>query len=154
MAPGVGSLLEVDAVRVLRPGCGRVLFDPTAFDALGGFGDVLAVAGGGFGNVLGSLNRGTLVVEHTKTALLVGLTERDTAAARDIADAARVAPIYVRPVIDLEASEYTEADGVRTFQRAEVRAFLVKPTPNDDGHTAAVIDGIDSAEAREARIWL
>lgn len=134
------------------PSCTAVEFAVEAFDGLGDTGDVLAFGGGGAQNVLGSLRRGSLVVEQTDEALTVSLIERGTDTARRIAEDARAAPIYVRPVLDLDESEYVEADQVRRFTRAAVRGFVVRPTSASEGHRPAVIDGVAPTEGRA--LWL
>lgn len=131
------------------PVCDSVLFEPDSFE-LGDGSDVLAFGGGGAQNILGSLRRGTLLVNQTRKGLTVGLTERGTDTARRIAEDARAAPMYVRPILDLDQSDFVEDEGLRTFSRASVRAFVVKPTSASDGHRPAVIDGM---EARRRR-WL
>ena len=135
------------------PDCDAVVFDGGAFDdLLSGDGEVLAVGGGGFANVLGSRKRGTLLVEQEGDRLAVGLTKRDTETARRVIDANRVAPVYARPLLDLDASEYVDADRVRTFSVAKVRAFLFKPTTNDKGHVPVTIAGEEVRQRR--RFWL
>ncbi len=109
--------------RCQGPECSAVEFEAGAFDDLGAEGDVLAVGGGGFGNVLGSKRRGTLLTRSTKKGLEVGLTNPETETARRVIESAKVAPIYVRPILDLELSDFTETDGVRRFTKAGVRAF-------------------------------
>ena len=131
------------------PSCDSVFFEPDSF-ALDDGGDVLAFGGGGAQNILGSLNRGTLLVETTDDGLRVGLTERGTDTARRITEDARAAPMYVRPILDLDQSEYVEVERLRTFSRASVRAFVVKPTSASTGHRPAVIDGVESRR----RLWL
>ena len=131
------------------PVCDTVEFLEGSLDL--GDGDTLAV-GGNYLNVLGSADRGTLVTEDTPEGLRVGLTSRVTDTARKITEAAAVAPIYVRPLLDLEASEFTEEGRVRTFERAAVRALIVKPTTANGGHIAADIDGVPDLEERA--VWL
>ena len=133
------------------PDCTEVEFEAGAFTDLIDRRDVLAVGGGGFANVLGSTRRGTLIVDQTDTGLQVGLTNADTETAKQIQAAAAVADIYVRPLIDIEASDYTDEGNTRTFTNAVTRALLVKPTPNSEGHQPAKIQGV---EGRRRRIWL
>ena len=133
------------------PDCTEVEFDAGAFDGLTDLRDVLAVGGGGFANVLGSTRRGTLLLDQSDESLTVGLTNSDTVTARQIIDAAGVADIYVRPLIDIEASEYTDTGTTRTFTRAATRALLVKPTTNSKGHQPAKIRGV---QTRRRRLWL
>ena len=134
------------ACKCQGPDCDEVLFEPGAFDDLDK-SEVLAVGGGGFANVLGSLKRGTLLLDENKGGLQIGLTNRDTETARRITSSARVAPIYVRPLLDLDASDFVDDGRLRRFSKADVRALLVKPTVNDKGHLPATIDGV----AREDR---
>ena len=115
-------------------------------------GEILAVGGGGFGNILGSRKRGTLLLEATRRGLMVGLTKRDTATARAVAEAATVAPIYARPILDMDESEWEDQGRTRVFTKAAVRAILVKPTDADKGHIPATIEGV-AAEPRR-RLWL
>ena len=111
------------------PTCTDVEFAPGAFTDLTERRDVLAVGGGGFANVLGSTRRGTLLVDQTASGLKIGLTNAQTDTARRVIEAGAVADIYVRPLIDLEASEYTDEGTTRVFTLAVTRALLIKPTP-------------------------
>ena len=129
------------------------MFEETAFDEMMERRDVLAVGGGGFANVLGSTRRGTLVVDKTGRGLRVGLTNADTDTARRVVEAAAVADIFVRPLIDIEASEYKDEGNTRTFTSAITRALLVKPTPNSEGHRPARIRGVQTRQ-RGRRVWL
>ena len=126
------------------PGCDRVQFEPGSFD-LGE--STLAVGGGGFSNVLGSMKRGTLIAEETDEGLQIGLTNDSTDTAERLIRDAAVADLYARPILDLEGSEYQDRDGLRTFTRAKVRAILVKPTDTTAGHEAAVVEP-------RRRLWL
>ena len=94
------------------PDCDRVTFEPGSFD-LGE--STLAVGGGGFSNVLGSLNRKTLIAQETDRGLEVGLTDAETITAQRIISDAAVADMYARPI-------------------------LVKPTDVTEGHSPAVIE--------------
>ena len=70
-------------------------------------------------------------------------------------EAATVGDVYVRPMIDVEASDYTDEGPVRRFSRAAVTGLLVKATPNDEGHVPVVIDGLQVIEERKRRrVWL
>ena len=131
--------------RCQGPECDRVMFLPNSFDL--GEGDTLAVGGGGFSNVLGSLKRKTLIAEETRRGLQIGLTDDSTTTAKRIISDNKVAPMFARPILDLENSEYSDADGLRTFTRANVRAVLIKPTDTTEGHSAAVVEP-------RRRVWL
>ena len=139
--------------RCQGPDCTDVEFEAGAFDEmLADDGEVLAVGGGGFSNVLGSRKRGTLLLDKADDSLKVGLTSEHTETARQIVENARVAPIYARPILDLEASEYIDEGTTRKSSRANVRAILVKPTDADRGHTPAKIRGVEPEKRR--RMWL
>ena len=138
--------------RCSGPTCDRVEFQIGSLDV---GRSTLAIGGSGYASVLGSLARGNVVIEESADAMRVGLTgPRDSEAARQIADAAAVAPVYLRPILDLDASEYSEAEGLRTFQRASVRAFLIKPTDASGGHVAVTIDGVETRRVRRRRVLL
>ena len=140
------------ACRCQGPDCDMVQFKPGSLDL--GEGDTLAVGGGGYANVLGSKKRGTLITEITEEGMRVGLTARDTETARRVIENAKVAPIFVRPLLDLDQSEYVDENRMRTFSRASVRAFLIKPTDASEGHRPAEIDGAPPPEPRARRWWL
>ena len=58
-------------------GCDQVQFDPGAFDGLGeDRPGLLAIGGEGFASILGSLRRGSLIVEDTRGALRLGWSAR------------------------------------------------------------------------------
>ena len=136
--------------------CHAVKFEAGSLDGLlGGAQDVIAHAGS-LAEPLGSLARGTLLAEATDDGVRVGLTDAGTAAAAKVRDAGRVAPVHVRPLIDVDASESTVADGVRTYAAAAVLGLLVKTAPPDrrDGWDPAEIDGAATGPARRARLWL
>ena len=46
-----------------------------------------------------------------------------------------VVPVYARPVLDLDASDFTLAERVATYRRAEVRALTIGPTDASAGWT-------------------
>lgn len=124
------------------------LFEPGAFDDLEVTGrEVLAVGRGAFANVLGSLKSGTLLLDQNRCGLQIGLTNRDTETARRITEATEVAPMYVRPLLDLNAFDFVDDGRLRRFSKASVRALLVKATTNDEDHIPATIAGA----AREER---
>lgn len=134
-------------------GCETVQFPARSFDdALAEGREVLAVGGQGFASVLGSRRRGTLLLDTNRDGLRIGLDgPTDTAAARQVVESARVGPVYARPIIDIEASDYTDDGPLRTFHRVALRGILVKATPNDAGHIPAAIRGVPEARRR---IWL
>lgn len=135
-------------------GCDSVEFDEGAFDdALDEYRDILAVGGQGFASVLGSRRRGTLILESGRRGLRVGLDgPTDTAAARQVVESARVGPVYARPIIDIDASDFEDQETVRRYRRVALRGILVKATPNDRGHQPATVRGAE--QRRRRRVWL
>ena len=138
-------------------GCDQVQFEPGSFEDLADERPgLLAIGGEGFASVLGSLRRGTLLVDPAEDALRVGLVgTRETPAARRVIEAAAVGEVYVRPMIDLDASEFVDEGPMRRFTRAAVTGLLIKATPNDEGHIPVRIPGLQVIEERKRRrIWL
>ena len=123
--------------------------------------DVVAITGRMVpGDVLGSREAGSLLIERTEAGALVTLTNADTAAAASVRSAASVSPIHVRPVLDEAASTSTLVGDVRRFTRATFGVLLVKTAPPDrrEGLTPAMVADPDP-EARAAvdvrrRLWL
>lgn len=137
--------------------CNRVLFRPKALGPADG-GDVLALTGRA-SEAVGSTRGGTLRLRNTDDALEWELDPagRDTAAGQTLRDLARAkVPVYGRPLIDDDASTFTEAGAVRTYEKAIVRALLLKPIAGDpslrDGWRPVEIDG--ETVKRRARVWL
>ena len=138
--------------------CNRVLFRPRALGPAEG-GDVLAITGRA-SEAVGSTRGGTLRLRDTDDALEWELDRagRETAAGKTLRDltAARV-PVYGRPLIDDDASTFTEAGAVRTYERAIMRALLLKPIAGDpglrDGWDPIAIDG-EPGKRRRRRLWL
>lgn len=137
--------------------CNRVLFRPRALGPTDG-GDVLALTGRA-SEAVGSTRGGTLRLRNTDDALEWELDRagHDTAAGQTLHDLARAkVPVYGRPLIDDDASTFSEAGAVRTYERAIVRALLLKPIAGDralrDGWEPITIDG--ETVKRRARVWL
>ena len=93
--------------------------------------------------------------------LRIGLTNSNTEAARQVIEAASVAPVLARPIIDVDASEYSDDGPVRNFTRAAVSGFLIKASPNDEGHIPVSVRGIEERyrrgmgnNRRGKRLWL
>lgn len=138
------------ACRCQGPTCEAVIFEPGSLQ----IPDELLAINGPATRVLGSRRRGTLVVRETDEALEIGLVgPRDGVVAREVTDAARVAPIHVRPILDDEDSDFIDEGGVRRFTRASVRALLIKTAVADRGHIPVEIDGVEARQARR-RLWL
>ncbi len=135
---------KIAACRCQGRDCDSVSFDVGAFDESLADPDreILAVAGN-YDAPLASRRRGSLKLTVWDDALRVELLLPDTDGGKAIADAASVAPLYVRPYLDLDRSEY-EDEGepgfkTRRFSRAWLRAIIVGSTDAADGLTEAKI---------------
>ena len=127
-----------------------MLFLPNSFDV--DQPEILAFGSGGAANVLGSKKRGTLLLNVRKSGLQIGLTQMTEAGTRVVADAAAVR-MLARPILAPEESIFTEADGLRTYEKAKVRGVLVGPAAADEGHIPASIAGVPEPRRRR-RLWL
>ena len=106
--------------------CDSVSFGDGAFEStLKGDGEVLAITGD-FGRVIGSRKRGTLGMEMTDAGLEIRIAKEaaTSPAGRELAGAAKVSPMYVRPIVDLEAATFEVKDGVAHYTDAPIRRFL------------------------------
>ena len=141
--------------------CNRVVFRPVA---LSGFADddVLAIVGRN-SEAVGSTKGGTLRLRDTDEALKYELDTagRDTAAGRQLTDLARSrVSIYGRPLLDDAESEFTEADGVRTYTKARMRSLLLKPISGGPERTQGwqaldvPVDGDPPRRRERRRTWL
>ena len=136
--------------------CGEVLFRPEALEVVD---STIATVGRATESV-GSVRGGTLRVRNTRERLELEIDDaaRDTTAGRQLEDLrATGTPIYARPIVDQDASEFEDIDGVRNYTRATVRAFLLKPILGPDERAAnwETLEFQRQAPAkRRARVWL
>ncbi len=138
--------------------CSRVYFRPKALRQVEGR-EVLAIAGRA-SEAVGSTRGGTLRLRDTPERLEfeIDAAGRDTAAGRTIDDLRTAGvDIFARPLLDDAASEFADADGVRTYTRAAVRAVLLKPIAGElerrQGWQPIRFEGQEPTR-RRARIWL
>lgn len=125
--------------------CDDVFLEDSAFDeVLNSDREILAI-GDDFSNPLGSRRRGSLVMQKSRGSVSVSLTQRSENS-KTVTRNSRIAPVYIRPIIDLERSDYKDVNRVRRFTNAYLRAWLVKGTP------AAA--GLQPAEVRSNGITL
>ena len=151
--------------------CLEAIFEEGAFDNLTRDQvtergrDVLAVVGD-YQNAIGSAKRGSVRFWAGRDGVLefavdVPNTERGAA----LMETFDVVPVYARPVLNLDASEYVLYDRVATYARAEVRALTLGPTDASRGWAPLVIgeDGEEAprresaregASARRRALWL
>ena len=110
------------------------------------------------GDILGSREAGTLLLERSTGGVLVTLTEAGTPAAAAVRAAAAVSPLHVRPVLDEVGSVSELVGDVRTFSVASFGILLVKTAPPDrrEGLEPATVADPDpeARAARRRRLWL
>ena len=141
------------------PDVNEVLFEPGAWAAtLASDREVLAVAGD-YSKAVASRSRGTLLLSARQDGGLdIELTREAgaTPAGRDLAATAKAVPITARPILDNDQSDFADADGLRTFTKAHLRAVLLKPSDRPDGWEPAEIDGDGEPAPRAGRrrFWL
>ena len=139
-----------------------VSFEANAFtESIASNREILAVAGS-FDKALASRKAGTLRLTGDEGGGLV--IELDEVASRtpsgaDLAGTMKAVPITARPILDNDQSTFTDADGVRTFSKAHLRAVLIKPTDNSDGWDPVVLVKPKQRRFRfhtigERRVWL
>ena len=119
--------------------------------------DVLAVAGN-FRRPLGSASRGTLRAESLPGGLAIEIDLPAGAVGDELVAAHEAAGVIVRPLIDMERSEYVDTDKGREYTKPFLRAILVGATDTKAGWPDPKIDydGDRAAPApvRRRRVWL
>ena len=125
--------------------CLEAIFEAGAFDNLTAGQvtergrDILAVVGE-YQNAIGSAQRRTVRFWQGRDgALEFAVDVPSTARGEALMETFNVVPVHARPVLDLDASDYTLADRVATYRRAEVRALTIGPTDASRGWTPLVI---------------
>ena len=104
----------------------------------------------GFENAFASTRDGSLSLTQGESGLNIGLSSSafETESGQTILEQAeRGIPIYARPIVDEEISEFEDVDGVRIFSLARIRAFIIKTILGDSiyrkGWTPLEFNGID-----------
>ena len=120
--------------------------------------DILAVVGE-YSAAIASRDRGGLRLRVADGgALDYEVDIPDNARGRALMDTLDSVPVYGRPVIDSDASDYVIKDRVATYRKAEVRALTIGPTDAALGWTALELadneDGEDTTRAARARRWI
>ena len=127
----------------------EVQFEPGAFkDAP----ETLIAVAKDYASPLASARRGTLRTRETDDGLEVEFDLPDTEAARDLVAASANVPLIVRPLFDQGASDFIEADGVATYSRVALRAWLIGATDRAGGWPDATVEGPKRSARR--RLWL
>ena len=138
--------------------CSYVELGPGSLDGLiDGDSDIVATTGRLVaGDILGSRESGTLLLERAEGGARVTLTNADTPAAASVRAAAAVSPIHVRPVLNDDLSASEKAGDVRRYSRAVFGVLLVKTAPPDrrEGLDPAVVADPDPEARARRRLWL
>ena len=111
--------------------CSYVELAAGALDGLiDGDSDIVATTGRLVaGDILGSREAGTLLIERTEAGALVTLTNAETPAAASVRAAAAVSPIHVRPVLNDDLSASVKAGDVRRYSAAVFGVLLCQDRP-------------------------
>ena len=112
----------------------RVHFRDTAFDAVLSAIEErthrIRATIGNFGahNLLGDTVSGALKISRMDDGIRVLLSEaaKDTPAGRSLRASDSVAPVIVRPLVDVDRSDFTDVDGIRYYDLAWLSALLFK----------------------------
>ena len=138
--------------------CLEALFLEGAFDTLTrqqvteSGRDVLAVVGE-YQNAVGSAKRGGVRFWAGQNGdLEFAVDIPDTARGAALMETFETVPVYARPVLDLDASDFDLVDRVATYRSAEVRALTIGPTDASKGWAPLVLgeDGEGPPRQREA----
>ena len=152
---GIRFSFRVPYRRPLRcqccPKADIVDFETEAFTESLASKEVLVIAGD-YKGALASKERGTLRTRQTKQGLEVETDIADTQAGKDVVAQAVDVPLYARPVVDFERSEYEVIDGIAKVKNAYLRAFLIGPTDATDGWDPLQV--IRENENRRDNKWL
>ena len=147
---GAGGLEVRVAGRVLRglipkgsrlgckcqgPTCSAVTFADDAFDV----SESVIAVNGSYGAPLASARRGGVRVKDTDRGLEVEIDVPDNEMGDGLLEMAQAVPVYVRPFLDNDLSEYDQTGDVRLFTKARVRAFIVGATDADEGQNAVQV---------------
>ena len=133
--------------------CGSVQFSRGSF-AEAAADDDLILFSKDYGGPIASKRRGTLRVRETNEGLEVDADLPDTTAGADLIGASASVPLLVRPLMDIDASDFTEAGDLATYSKVSVRALLVGATDAAEGWPDAEIEGPARPPRRRARTWL
>ena len=139
--------------------CTEALFDDGAFDGVPGKDEVLAVVGD-YANAIASKRRGGVRFWKGRDGSLeYAIDVPNTERGKALMETFETVPMIARPVIDADASQVAVAEGLATYQRAEVRAMTIGATDASEGWPAlrrrrGEDDDLPRGESRRARLWL
>ena len=89
-------------------------------------------------DILGDTNSGNLILQLLGGVhLFVGLEPAavETEAGQSLIQAAEVADVHMRPLIDFDLSEYTDEDDIRVYTDAWITSLLFKTALRSEGWT-------------------
>ena len=103
--------------------------------------DILAVAGN-YRRPLGSVSRGTLRATSTDNGLDLEIDLPAGAVGDEVIAANESAGVIVRPLIDMDRSEFVDTAAGREYSKPHLRAFIVGATDTKRGWPDAVIEEV------------
>ena len=101
---------------------------------------------GDYASGISSTKRGSLVLTDTEKGLVFESSVPDSQMGHNLIAQVEGIDVIARPIVDQDASTFTEADGVATYSRMTLRAIALTPTDAADGW-----DPIDLIEPEEPR---
>ena len=132
--------------------CLEAVFERGSMNGTIGKEEVLAVVGD-YANAIASKRRGGVRFWAGKDGdLEYAVDIPNTDRGRALMETMSSVPVLARPVLDMDASDFTIADKVATYRRAEVRALTIGATDANKGWTPLVLgrDGEGPPEGRAA----
>ena len=103
--------------------------------------DILAVAGN-YRRPLGSVSKGTLRAKSTDKGLDLEIDLPVGAVGDEVIAANETAGLIVRPLIDMDRSEFIDTVRGREYSKPHLRAFIVASTDTKQGWPDAVIEDV------------
>ena len=125
--------------------CSKIVVNQGAYaDAL--VRDRVILIHGDYAGGISSTKRGSLVLTDTEKGLVFESSVPDSQMGRDLIAQVEGIDVIARPIVDQDASTFTEADGVATYRRMALRAIALTPTDAAEGW-----EPIDLLEPEEPR---
>ena len=135
-----------------NPSCHFAKFDAGSLSEIPR--EALAVAGD-FQKPVAALSRGSLRLTPAADGLGIEVDLEAGEIVDRLIEAASTVPLFARPFLDTERSEYVDDDeGLRTYQRATIRAIILSATDKSGGLTPVEIIEPRRAEPIRRRVWL
>ena len=129
--------------------CDKIVVNQGAYkDAL--VRDRVILIHGDYVGGISSTKRGSLVLTDTTEGLVFESSVPDSTLGRDLIAQVEGIDVIARPIVDQDASTFTETAGIATYSRMALRAIALTPTDAADGWEP--IDLIEPPEPRGLHI--